>query len=85
MDGSPRSAFAAAAQPSILLVVQRSAFSDLVRREPNLGMVVMRNIAMELAAKLRHADSTLASTAPKAGREKARMEDGGWQTKWDSA
>jgi hypothetical protein len=46
--------------------VQRSAFSDLVRREPNLGMVVMRNIAMDLAAKLRHADSTLAS-APKTG------------------
>jgi hypothetical protein len=66
LDGSPRSAFAAAAQPSILLVVQRSAFSDLVRREPNLGMVVMRNIAMDLAAKLRHADSTLAS-ASKAG------------------
>jgi hypothetical protein len=66
LDGSPRNAFAAAAQPSILLVVQRSAFSDLVRREPNLGMVVMRNIAMDLAAKLRHADSTLAS-APKTG------------------
>ncbi len=66
LDGSPRSAFAAAAQPSILLVVQRSAFSDLVRREPNLGMVVMRNIAMDLAAKLRHADSTLAA-ASKAG------------------
>jgi hypothetical protein len=46
--------------------VQRSAFSDLVRREPNLGMVVMRNIATDLAAKLRHADSTLAA-APKPG------------------
>jgi hypothetical protein len=66
LDGSPRNAFAAAAQPSILLVVQRSAFSDLVRREPNLGMVVMRNIATDLAAKLRHADSTFAA-APKPG------------------
>jgi hypothetical protein len=64
LDGSPRSAFAAAAQPSILLVVQRSAFSELVRREPNLGMVVMRNLAVDLAAKLRHADSSL-TAAPK--------------------
>jgi hypothetical protein len=65
LDGSPRNAFAVAAQPSILLVVQRSAFTDLARREPNLGMVVMRNIAMDLAAKLRHADASLA--APKTG------------------
>jgi hypothetical protein len=63
LDGSPRNAFAAAAQPSILLVVQRSAFSDLVRREPNLGMGVMHNIAMDLAAKLRHADSSLSSAS----------------------
>ena len=59
LDGSPRNAYAAAAQPSILLVVQRTAFTDLARREPNLGMVVMRNIALDLAAKLRHADSSL--------------------------
>ena len=63
LDGSPRNAFATASQPSILLVVQRSAFSDLVRREPTLGMVVMRNIAMDMAAKLRHADSTLVAPA----------------------
>jgi hypothetical protein len=66
LDGSPRNAFAAAAQPSILLVVQRSAFSDLVRREPNLGMVVMRNIAMDLASKLRNVNTTLAA-GPKPG------------------
>ena len=63
LDGSPRNAFATASQPSILLVMQRSAFSDLVRREPNLGMVVMRNIAMDMAAKLRHADSNLVAPA----------------------
>jgi CRP-like cAMP-binding protein len=66
LDGSPRNAFAAAAQPSILLVVQRSAFTDLARREPNLGMVVMRNIAMDLAAKLRNVNATL-SAGPKTG------------------
>jgi CRP/FNR family transcriptional regulator, cyclic AMP receptor protein len=63
LDGSPRNAFAAAAQPSILLVVQRSAFSDLARREPNLGMVVMRNIALDLAAKLRNVNATLTASA----------------------
>ncbi len=59
LEGSPRNAFAVAAQPSILLVVRRSAFSDLARREPNLGMVVMRNVAVDLAAKLRHANTAL--------------------------
>jgi hypothetical protein len=66
LDGSPRNAFAAAAQPSILLVVQRSAFSDLARHEPHLGMVVMRNIALDLAAKLRNVNAAL-SAGPKAG------------------
>jgi hypothetical protein len=64
LDGSPRNAFAAAAQPSILLVVQHNAFSDLARREPNLGMVVMRNIALDLASKLRNVNTTL-TAAPK--------------------
>jgi hypothetical protein len=53
LDGSPRAAFAVAVQPSILLVVKRAAFADLVRREPNLGMMVMRNLAQDLAIKLR--------------------------------
>jgi GNAT superfamily N-acetyltransferase len=67
LDGAPRNAFAAAAQPSILLVVQRSAFADLARQEPHLGMVVMRNMAADLAAKLRHADGTLAATRKTGG------------------
>jgi hypothetical protein len=66
LDGSPRTAFAAAAQPSILLVVQRSAFSDLARHEPHLGMVVMRNIALDLATKLRNVNAAL-SAGPKTG------------------
>src|SRR5581483_11199349 len=45
LEGSPRTAMAIAAQPSILLVVQRPAFNELVQNEPHLGMVVMRNIA----------------------------------------
>jgi hypothetical protein len=61
LDGAPRNAFAVAAQPSILLVVQRNALNELVHREPHLGMVVMRNIAMDLSNKLRGANATISS------------------------
>jgi hypothetical protein len=53
LDGAPRTALAVPTQPSILLVVQRDAFNELVQREPHLGMVVMRNIALELSRRLR--------------------------------
>lgn len=61
LDGSPRGAFAVASQPSILLVMKRSAFGELVRREPNLGMTVMRNLAQDLALKLRGVNETLSN------------------------
>jgi CRP-like cAMP-binding protein len=61
LDGAPRAAFAVATQPSILLVMKRTAFAEVVRREPNLGMVVMRNIAQDLALKLRGVNEALAS------------------------
>jgi len=53
LDDAPRTAMAVPTQPSILLVVQREAFNQLVQREPHLGMVVMRNIATELCRRLR--------------------------------
>jgi CRP-like cAMP-binding protein len=61
LDGAPRAAFAVASQPSILLVMKRTAFTEAVRREPNLGMVVMRNIAQDLAHKLRGVNEALAN------------------------
>jgi hypothetical protein len=61
LDGAARGAYAIASQASILLVIQRSAFSDLVQREPHLGMVVMRNVAMDLSNKLRRANTALNS------------------------
>ena len=61
LDGAPRAAFAVAAQPSILLVMKRHAFAEVVRREPNLGMVVMRNLARDLALKLRGVNEALSS------------------------
>jgi len=59
LDGAPRAAYAVAVQPSILLVMKRDAFADLCRREPNLGMMVMRNLAQDLAVKLRGVNETL--------------------------
>jgi len=59
LDGAPRAAFAVASQPSILLVMKRSAVNDLFRREPTLGMVVMRNLAQDLAIKLRSVNDAL--------------------------
>jgi hypothetical protein len=61
LDGAPRAAFAVASQPSILLVMKRAAFAEVVRREPNLGMMVMRNLAQDLAVKLRSVNDTLTS------------------------
>jgi len=57
LDGSPRTATAAVNIPTILLVVQRSAFHELAQREPHLGLVVMQNIAAELSAKLRRTNA----------------------------
>jgi len=62
LDGAVRNALALASQASILLVVQRSAFNELVQREPHLGMVVMKNVAMDLSNKLRRANSALSAS-----------------------
>ncbi len=61
LDGAPRAAFAVATQPSILLVMKRDAFADLVRHEPTLGMMVMRNLAQDLAVKLRSVNDALST------------------------
>jgi hypothetical protein len=57
LDSSSRAAYAVASQASILLVIQRAAFLDLVQREPHLGMVVMRNMALEIATRLRRTNT----------------------------
>ena len=57
LDGSPRTATAAVNVPTILLVIQHTAFHELAQREPHLGLVVMRNIAVELSTKLRKTTS----------------------------
>lgn len=59
LDNSPRTAHAIAAQPSILLVMQRGSFHALTQKEPHLGVVVMRNIALELSNRLRKTNLAL--------------------------
>ena len=59
LDGAARGAMATATQPSILLVIQRSSFYDLVQREPHLGMVIMRNIALILSERLRKSNQAM--------------------------
>lgn len=61
LDGAPRTAKAVAKQASILLVLHRDAFSRLIASEPHLGMIVMRNIAVDLSAKLRQTNGTLSA------------------------
>ncbi len=61
LDGAPRTAFAVANQASILLVAKRSEMNELVKREPHLGMVIMKNVALDLSNKLRQANTAIAS------------------------
>ena len=61
LDNSSRVAYAIANQASILLVIQRTAFNDLLRREPHLGMMVMRNIGLELSNRLRRTNIVAAA------------------------
>ena len=61
LDNAPRAAYAVANQASILLVIQRSQFDDLVQGEPDLGMVVMRNFALELSHRLRRTNAAAAA------------------------
>ena len=57
-DGSLRGTKAIAAQPTILLILKRSEFYELTQREPNLGLAVMKNIALEVGNRLRLMNET---------------------------
>ena len=53
IDELPRSAAAVAAESSRLLVIRKDDFQALVRRDPQLGVVILRNIARTLSTRLR--------------------------------
>lgn len=59
LDGAPRTATIVARQPGVLLVIRREAFNELIRHEPHLGMIIMRNIALELSKKLKRTNALL--------------------------
>ena len=61
LDGSARNAIAQVAQPSILLLMKRPEFEKLTKREPHLGMVVMKNIALDLSQKIRNINSSIST------------------------
>jgi hypothetical protein len=58
LDGSPRTARAISRQPTVMLVIERSAFVELCQREPHLGLIVIQNIAEDLSTKLRRASTS---------------------------
>lgn len=59
LDGGARGAKAVAAQPTILLIVKRSEFRELIQREPNLGLTVIKNLAYEMADRLRKTNEAI--------------------------
>jgi hypothetical protein len=59
LESTTRIASAVAVQPTILLVIQRTAFHRLIQLEPHLGMTVMRNVAVELSHKLKQANAAI--------------------------
>lgn len=59
LDGSPRAARAVSKQPTVMLVIERAAFLELIQREPHLGLVIIRNIAGDISSKLRRANAVV--------------------------
>jgi hypothetical protein len=55
LNGEPRTAGAASKSATIVRVVARTDFDRLIRREPHLGHVFFKNVALDLAEKLSNA------------------------------
>ncbi|MCC7519498.1 MAG: cyclic nucleotide-binding domain-containing protein [Verrucomicrobiae bacterium] len=54
LNGEPRTAGAVAKTATIVRVVARTDFDRLIRREPHLGHIFFKNVALDLAEKLSH-------------------------------
>jgi CRP/FNR family transcriptional regulator, cyclic AMP receptor protein len=59
LDGILRSATVITAELSTLIVMKQSDFRDLCDANPQIGYIVMRNLAQDLAFKLRSANLLL--------------------------
>lgn len=53
MDGAQRSASVTTLEPTTLIVFSKADFNALARLYPRIGYAIMRNVARELAYKLR--------------------------------
>lgn len=59
LSGSPYSATATAQSPVETAVLDHSSFNELIRLRPDIGVVIYRNFANDIAEKLRRADHEL--------------------------
>jgi len=59
LESVSRTATAVAMQPTILLVINRNSFNFIIQSEAHLGLVVLKNIAIDLSHKLRSANLML--------------------------
>jgi len=59
VDGIPRTASVRCMEPSLLLSITRTDFRKLGRTNPDIQLVMYRNIAKILAGRLRAADAAL--------------------------
>lgn len=59
LNNANRSATVTAASPTTLIVIQESAFRTLCESSPRIGYMVMRNLAQDLAFKLRSSNLLL--------------------------
>ncbi len=64
LNGTDRSASVAAETPMEVGVLSRGSLGSLVRRRPDIGAVVYRNLARGLGDKLRRADRAAAAKGP---------------------
>lgn len=74
LAGTPHSARARALERVMAGVLPGQALSQLVRRRPDIGVVLYRNLARGLGSKLRRLDDTVATSAP-SGRRADRRND----------
>ncbi|MDX2226606.1 MAG: cyclic nucleotide-binding domain-containing protein [Verrucomicrobiae bacterium] len=65
LNQSPRTATTTAAENSIVLIIQRQNFDKLVETQSHLGMIVFRNLALDLSRKLIQQNKTVQMGPPK--------------------
>ncbi len=59
LGGATRSATVSCVDPCVLLVIRERDFAGLCQRNPRIGYLVMRNMAADLAYKLRSSNLLL--------------------------